>query len=183
MKAHHIFHLLVLLMVLTHSLRNEYWSFWFFLSDPQVKVMRSLEHSHVLKFIGVLYKDKRLNLITEYIEGGTLKDFIRDTVSWFIYILMPLSKATYELYTQWAAGVGCLPQGSLGTLFHFSSNGSTKTLEWAEWKLLAAQSRVWGRWPAVNSALTGGGLALTWAGWLVRWPRCGMRKVVESVQL
>lgn len=47
----------------------------------EVKVMRSLEHPHVLKFIGVLYKDKRLNLITEFIEGGTLKDFIRDTDS------------------------------------------------------------------------------------------------------
>uniref|UniRef100_A0A4W6GB52 LIM domain kinase 2 n=1 Tax=Lates calcarifer TaxID=8187 RepID=A0A4W6GB52_LATCA len=45
----------------------------------EVKVMRSLDHPHVLKFIGVLYKDKRLNLITEFIEGGTLKDFIRDT--------------------------------------------------------------------------------------------------------
>uniref|UniRef100_A0A2I4BPW3 LIM domain kinase 2 n=1 Tax=Austrofundulus limnaeus TaxID=52670 RepID=A0A2I4BPW3_AUSLI len=44
----------------------------------EVKVMRSLDHPHVLKFIGVLYKDKKLNLITEYIEGGTLKDFIRD---------------------------------------------------------------------------------------------------------
>lgn len=43
--------------------------------------MRSLDHPHVLKFIGVLYKDKKLNLITEYIEGGTLKDFIRDMVS------------------------------------------------------------------------------------------------------
>ncbi|KAK1156432.1 LIM domain kinase 2-like isoform X1 [Acipenser oxyrinchus oxyrinchus] len=44
----------------------------------EVKVMRCLEHPNVLKFIGVLYKDKKLNLITEYIEGGTLKDFIRD---------------------------------------------------------------------------------------------------------
>ncbi len=52
-----------------------------FLPDLQVKVMRSLDHPHVLRFIGVLYKDKRLNLITEFIEGGTLKDFIRDTVS------------------------------------------------------------------------------------------------------
>ena len=50
-------------------------------SNLQVKVMRSLDHPHVLRFIGVLYKDKRLNLITEFIEGGTLKDFIRDTVS------------------------------------------------------------------------------------------------------
>uniref|UniRef100_A0A8C5CD15 LIM domain kinase 2 n=1 Tax=Gadus morhua TaxID=8049 RepID=A0A8C5CD15_GADMO len=46
----------------------------------EVKVMRSLEHPHVLKFIGVLYKEKRLNLITEYIRGGTLKDYIRDMV-------------------------------------------------------------------------------------------------------
>lgn len=49
-------------------------------SFPQVKVMRCLDHPHVLRFIGVLYKDKRLNLITEFIEGGTLKDFIRDMV-------------------------------------------------------------------------------------------------------
>ncbi|KAA8592248.1 hypothetical protein FQN60_017703 [Etheostoma spectabile] len=51
----------------------------FFGQAIKVKVMRCLEHPHVLKFIGVLYKDKRLNLITEFIEGGTLKDFIRDT--------------------------------------------------------------------------------------------------------
>ncbi|KAG2471265.1 LIMK2 kinase, partial [Polypterus senegalus] len=44
----------------------------------EVKVMRGLENPNVLKFIGVLYKDKKLNLITEYIEGGTLKDYIRD---------------------------------------------------------------------------------------------------------
>ena len=47
----------------------------------QVKVMRSLDHPNVLKFIGVLYKDKKLNLLTEYIEGGTLKDFLRSVVS------------------------------------------------------------------------------------------------------
>lgn len=50
-------------------------------SPPQVKVMRSLDHPNVLKFIGVLYKDKKLNLLTEYIEGGTLKDFLRNVVS------------------------------------------------------------------------------------------------------
>ncbi|XP_057348327.1 LIM domain kinase 2 isoform X2 [Manis pentadactyla] len=50
----------------------------------EVKVMRSLDHPNVLKFIGVLYKDKRLNLLTEYIEGGTLKDFLRgvDPLPW-----------------------------------------------------------------------------------------------------
>uniref|UniRef100_A0A8C0N7Y7 LIM domain kinase 1 n=1 Tax=Canis lupus familiaris TaxID=9615 RepID=A0A8C0N7Y7_CANLF len=43
----------------------------------EVKVMRCLEHPNVLKFIGVLYKDKRLNFITEYIKGGTLRDIIK----------------------------------------------------------------------------------------------------------
>lgn len=48
---------------------------------PQVKVMRCLEHPNVLKFIGVLYKDKRLNFITEYIKGGTLRGIIKSMVS------------------------------------------------------------------------------------------------------
>ncbi|NIG59221.1 LIM domain kinase 1 [Pontoporia blainvillei] len=43
----------------------------------EVKVMRCLEHPNVLKFIGVLYKDKRLNFITEYIKGGTLRGLIK----------------------------------------------------------------------------------------------------------
>lgn len=47
----------------------------------QVKVMRCLEHPNVLKFIGVLYKDKRLNFITEYIKGGTLRGIIKSMVS------------------------------------------------------------------------------------------------------
>uniref|UniRef100_A0A8C7ELC1 non-specific serine/threonine protein kinase n=1 Tax=Neovison vison TaxID=452646 RepID=A0A8C7ELC1_NEOVI len=47
----------------------------------EVKVMRCLEHPNVLKFIGVLYKDKRLNFITEYIKGGTLRGIIKSMVS------------------------------------------------------------------------------------------------------
>ncbi|XP_053313218.1 LIM domain kinase 1 isoform X1 [Spea bombifrons] len=44
----------------------------------EVKVMRCLEHPNVLRFIGVLYKDKRLNFITEYIPGGTLRTAIKN---------------------------------------------------------------------------------------------------------
>lgn len=46
----------------------------------QVKVMRCLDHPNVLKFIGVLYKDKRLNFIAEYIKGGTLREIIKKMV-------------------------------------------------------------------------------------------------------
>lgn len=48
-------------------------------------VLRSLHHSNVLRFIGVLYKDKRLHLVTEYVPGGTLKDLVHDlseTLPW-----------------------------------------------------------------------------------------------------
>lgn len=72
--------------------------------------MRCLEHPHVLKFIGVLYKDKRLNLITEYIEGGTLKDFIRDTVSsasLFTHTSSPCGKRGLT-WRQLCAGFGAL---------------------------------------------------------------------------
>ena len=40
--------------------------------------MRSLSHKNVLSFIGVLYKDKTLHLVTEYISGGTLKTMIHN---------------------------------------------------------------------------------------------------------
>ncbi|XP_062867437.1 LIM domain kinase 1 [Trichomycterus rosablanca] len=42
----------------------------------EVKVMRCLDHPNVLKFIGVLYKDKRVNFISEYVPGGTLRETI-----------------------------------------------------------------------------------------------------------
>lgn len=51
----------------------------------QVAVLRSLSHKNVLRFIGVLYKDRRLHLLTEYIGGGTLKELIHnleETLPW-----------------------------------------------------------------------------------------------------
>ena len=41
-------------------------------------MLRSLRHRNVLGFIGVLYKDRKLHLVTEYIGGGTLKDIIHN---------------------------------------------------------------------------------------------------------
>ncbi|XP_075165425.1 LIM domain kinase 1 isoform X2 [Haematobia irritans] len=45
----------------------------------EVAVLKSLKHKNVLKFIGVLYKDKRLHLVTEYVAGGSLKELLHDS--------------------------------------------------------------------------------------------------------
>ena len=42
-------------------------------------MLRSLDHPNVLKLLGVMYKDKKLNLVTEFVDGGTLKDLLHDT--------------------------------------------------------------------------------------------------------
>ncbi|CAG9768055.1 unnamed protein product [Ceutorhynchus assimilis] len=45
----------------------------------EVAVLRSLHHSNVLRFIGVLYKEQKLHLVTEYISGGTLTELLQDS--------------------------------------------------------------------------------------------------------
>ncbi|XP_076025049.1 LIM domain kinase 1-like isoform X2 [Genypterus blacodes] len=55
----------------------------------EVKVMRCLDHPNVLKFIGLFYKDKRLNFISEYVKGGTLRETIKkmdNDFSWSIKV-------------------------------------------------------------------------------------------------
>lgn len=42
----------------------------------EVAVLRSLSHRNVLRFIGVLYKEKKLHLITEFVSGGTLASLL-----------------------------------------------------------------------------------------------------------
>ncbi|KAM9780669.1 LIM domain kinase 1-like [Syngnathus typhle] len=42
----------------------------------EVKVMRCLDHPNVLKFIGLFYKDKHIHFVSEYIQGGTLRETI-----------------------------------------------------------------------------------------------------------
>lgn len=114
--------------------------------------MRSLDHPHVLRFIGVLYKDKRLNLITEFIEGGTLKDFIGDTVRFVCLFTLP-------------------------SFFH-PPHKCTKPFSGRleEHKLFSARGRVGGGWPEVNSALIEGSIE----GW-PPFQLAKTRKSVESV--
>ncbi|XP_032241853.2 LIM domain kinase 1-like [Nematostella vectensis] len=44
----------------------------------EVALLKSLQHPNVLHFIGILYKGKTLNLIVEYIPGGTLQRVLKD---------------------------------------------------------------------------------------------------------
>lgn len=58
--------------------------FFNILSDfEQVKVMRCLDHPNVLKFKGLFYKDKRINFVSEYIQGGSLRETIAKMVNRF----------------------------------------------------------------------------------------------------
>ncbi|XP_021947855.2 LIM domain kinase 1 isoform X2 [Folsomia candida] len=53
----------------------------------EVAVLRRLEHPNVLRFIGVLYKERKLHLITEYVKGGSLRELIQNvqhSLSWTI---------------------------------------------------------------------------------------------------
>ncbi|KAF7267474.1 hypothetical protein GWI33_019307 [Rhynchophorus ferrugineus] len=45
----------------------------------EVAVLRSLHHNNVLRFIGVLYKEQKLHLVTEYISGGTLTELLQNS--------------------------------------------------------------------------------------------------------
>ncbi|OWR55111.1 LIM domain kinase 1 isoform 2 [Danaus plexippus plexippus] len=67
----------------------------------EVAVLRSLRHRNVLRFEGVLYRE-RLHLVTEYVAGGTLHDLLQDKSR-------PLSWETrVRLARDVAAGVGYL---------------------------------------------------------------------------
>ena len=41
-------------------------------------MLRSLDHQNVLGFIGVLYKERRLHLVTEFISGGSLAALVHN---------------------------------------------------------------------------------------------------------
>ncbi|CAH2093393.1 unnamed protein product [Euphydryas editha] len=47
----------------------------------EVAVLRSLRHRNVLRFVGVLYRDRRLHLVTEYVAGGTLHALLQVSVT------------------------------------------------------------------------------------------------------
>lgn len=63
-------------MVLKEILRYDEETSSGFLKE--VALLKSLDHPNVLRFIGILYRDKILNLITEYISGGTLRQILKN---------------------------------------------------------------------------------------------------------
>lgn len=70
-------------MVLKEILRYDEQTNSGFLKE--VALLKSLSHPNVLRFIGILYRDKILNLIIEYISGGTLHEILKDkdkALSW-----------------------------------------------------------------------------------------------------
>lgn len=62
-------------MVLKELLRYDKESRVSFLKE--VSILKTLHHPNILQFIGVFVKDNQLNLVTEYISGGTLRKVIK----------------------------------------------------------------------------------------------------------
>eukprot|EP00795_Rhopilema_esculentum_P015041 gene15041-6202_t len=51
----------------------------------EVQLLKSLKHPNVLHFIGIMYKDRSLHIITEFISGGTLRKLLKNKyreISW-----------------------------------------------------------------------------------------------------
>ncbi|GFS16239.1 LIM domain kinase 1-like [Elysia marginata] len=51
----------------------------------EVSMLRNVSHPCVLRFMGVLYRDRKLNLVTEFIDGGALTDLLlnhSEELSW-----------------------------------------------------------------------------------------------------
>eukprot|EP00794_Sanderia_malayensis_P014100 gene14100-15573_t len=44
----------------------------------EVQLLKSLKHPNVLGFIGIMYKNKLLHIITEFISGGTLRKLLKN---------------------------------------------------------------------------------------------------------
>eukprot|EP01136_Pigoraptor_vietnamica_P010529 Opistho-1_new@48258 len=44
----------------------------------EVSLLKTLLHPNILEFIGVFVRDRKLHLITEYIEGGTLRKLLKN---------------------------------------------------------------------------------------------------------
>lgn len=66
----------------------------------EVAVLRSLHHRNVLRFIGVLYKEKKLHLITEFISGGTLATLLHDATK-------PLEPLSWTDRIHFARDISC----------------------------------------------------------------------------
>ena len=88
--------------------------------------MRNLLHKNVIHFIGVLYKDGRLNIITEFVENGTLKggvygwSYFEHTSSYFTVVLDVLTNMDNEL--SWQQRVFIARDISSGMFYLHSKN-------------------------------------------------------------
>ena len=51
----------------------------------QVSMLKALSHPNVLQFIGVLYRDTKMLLITEFLEGGCFSTLIVDVARAFAW--------------------------------------------------------------------------------------------------
>eukprot|EP00117_Sycon_ciliatum_P005081 scpid45908/ scgid0932/ LIM domain kinase 1; KIZ-1 len=55
----------------------------------EVSLLKSLDHPNVMHFVGIMYRNKKLHLITEYVGGGTVADRLQnkeEELSWLLRV-------------------------------------------------------------------------------------------------
>ena len=61
-------------------------------------MMRKLHHPNIIHFLGVVYENEHLSIITEYVDGGTLKGGRKS--SCLPRIIKLVDNTTYNLYVR-----------------------------------------------------------------------------------
>ena len=46
--------------------------------DNEIKMLRMLNHPNIIRYEGIYETDNLIYLVTEYLSGGTLEEFMRD---------------------------------------------------------------------------------------------------------
>uniref|UniRef100_A0A7E4VHJ6 receptor protein-tyrosine kinase n=1 Tax=Panagrellus redivivus TaxID=6233 RepID=A0A7E4VHJ6_PANRE len=127
----------------------------------ELKVLRQIQHPNIVGFIGHAYIDRTLHIVTEYMAGGSLHDYIKDgsTVlkyqNSFDYLDQILSAMVYlsqqQIVHRDLAARNCLLNGD-HTILKVSDFGLARSVDFkGEYQILHIDTALPTRWIALEA--------------------------------